>query len=211
MGGIGSGRKFESSLPVSRNFIRCDIAEFRKIGVFKSVHSIAQPPLMEVELNGDYESPLRVRLCVGTCTGYGGEGAGRAVPRERWVSETSMFVRIVASTPHYGGWRYSFLCPRGKCQRSCRVLYRPRHGNARAFACRQCHRIAYQTQRMGKTSRLIRRIDRIVDQLGIDGEWLAKPKGMHWRVYHRICDEHDRLSKMLWKRTFSRLVAPPIA
>lgn len=203
MGGIGSGRKFESSLPVSRDFVRCDIAMLCRMGLFRSVsRDLDAPSLLEVELNGDDSAPLRVRIVRDSQTRYGWEDVG--LPREHWISETSMFVEVATSRPNYGGVRFWFVCPRSGCERRCRVLYRPRYANARALACRKCHRMVYKTQRTGATSRLVRKLDRKSDRFVVTDGWVEKPKGMHWRRYHRLCDEIDLLSEMLWRRMFSR-------
>ena len=44
--------------------------------------------------------------------------------------------------------------------------------------------------------RAARRADRIRDRLGwpggiLEGSGWGKPKGMHWRTYERMSDEHD--------------------
>jgi hypothetical protein len=203
VGGLGSGRKFDSSLPVSRDFVPCDIATLSRIGLFRSIAAEPRlPSRLEVELNGDDSSSLHVRIVRDAHTRYGNENAG--LPPEQWISQTSMFIEIATSRPNYGGVRFWFVCPRTGCARRCRVLYRPRDANARAFACRNCHRMVYQTQRAGKTSRLVRKLDRKTDRFVVIDGWLQKPKGMHWRRYHTLCDEIDFLSESLWKRTFSR-------
>lgn len=205
MGGVGSGGKFESVLPTSRDFVPCDIAELTRLGLFSSIASpVDLQSLLEVEMNGDDESPLRVRIIRGTHTRFGWAEDARQVPRELWLSDTSVFVEVTTSKPHFGGIRFWFVCPRTGCGRRCRVLYRARRGNARSFACRHCHRMTYQTQRTGQTSRLIRKLDRKADRFAVVDGLHEKPKGMHWRTYHRLCDEIDVLSELLWQRRFSR-------
>lgn len=205
MGGFGSGRKFESSKPVSIDFVRCDISALRKLGLFESDNVSDTMRVVELELVGDDYCALRVRICLGTRTSGGVYDSVVGVTRDLWLADTSMFVQLDSSTPHYGGFRYWFICPRANCSRKCRVLYRPRSCNARAFACRQCHRMVYRTQRMAKTSRLLRKIEKSTARLISQDGWLYRPRGMHWRTYHLLCDESDRLNEELWNRMFRGL------
>lgn len=84
--------------------------------------------------------------------------------------------------------RHWFLCPARGCGRRVAILY-----SGALFACRQCHQLAYRSQRENCMDRATRRADRIRDKLGWPGGILegSKPKGMHWRTYHRLCNEHD--------------------
>ena len=65
------------------------------------------------------------------------------------------------------------------------------------FACRTCYGLAYVVQRETAGDRAIRRADAIRDRLkwepGILNPDGWKPKGMHWRTFWRLKDEHDRL------------------
>lgn len=90
----------------------------------------------------------------------------------------------------YGGKRPWFLCPAQGCGRRVAILY----GGA-IFACRHCYKLAYACQREKGMDRATRRADRIRDRLkwqpGILNASGDKPKGMHWRTYERLKDEHD--------------------
>ena len=76
------------------------------------------------------------------------------------------------------------------CGRRVAVL----HGG-RVFACRQCKRLAYRSQRETTDDRATRRADAIRRRLGWDAGILngngLKPKGMHWRTFDRLEREHD--------------------
>lgn len=50
---------------------------------------------------------------------------------------------LTSTTPRFGGFRYWFLCPR--CGRRVEKLY-----YAHRWACRRCHDLAYQSQRLSK-------------------------------------------------------------
>ena len=89
-----------------------------------------------------------------------------------------------------GGRRAWFLCPAQGCGRRVAILF-----GGSIFACRHCHKLAYQCQRETDDDRAMRRADTIRRRLG----WKAgianpkgdKPKGMHWRTFERLTAEHD--------------------
>ena len=63
------------------------------------------------------------------------------------------------------------------------------------FACRQCQRLAYASQREAPDDRACRRADKLRDRLGweagiFNGEG-NKPKGMHWLTFWRMRTSHD--------------------
>lgn len=91
---------------------------------------------------------------------------------------------------NFGGRRPWFLCPAIGCGRRVAILY-----GGKVFACRQCHRLAYRSQREILEDRAARRADRIRKRLdwepGILNGTGFKPKGMHWKTYSRLCDKHN--------------------
>jgi hypothetical protein len=102
----------------------------------------------------------------------------------------------LARTPcYYGGERTWFLCPARGCGRRVAVLY-----GGGIFACRHCHQLAYESQREQPHDRALRRAQAIRMKLGGSGS-MADPfpgisKGMHWRTYERLRDEHDRANAL---------------
>lgn len=94
------------------------------------------------------------------------------------------------TTCGFGGRRVWWRCPVVGCGRRVAVLY-----GGRVFACRQCHRLAYRSQRESDDDRATRRAETIRRRLGweagiLNGNGL-KPKGMHWRTFERLQAEHD--------------------
>ena len=91
---------------------------------------------------------------------------------------------------HLGGRRAWFRCPACGCGRRVAVLY-----GGSIFACRHCHRLAYDSQRERWDDRLTRRADKIRQRLGWEPGILNghgdKPKGMHRRTYERLVAQHD--------------------
>ena len=90
----------------------------------------------------------------------------------------------------FGGERVWWRCPAVGCGRRVAVL----HGG-RVFACRQCNRLAYRSQREADDDRATRRADKLRNRLGWEAGILNgdgnKPKGMHWRTYWRLYGQHN--------------------
>lgn len=99
-------------------------------------------------------------------------------------------VRVTWSACHYGGQRAWWRCPAVGCGRRVAVLY-----GGKVYACRQCHKLAYSTQRQQADDRATGKADRIRKRLGWDAGILnlqgGKPKGMHWLTFERLQAAHD--------------------
>jgi len=67
------------------------------------------------------------------------------------------------------------------------------HGG-RVFACRQCNRLTYRSQREAPDDRATRRADKLRNRLGWEAGILNgdsdKPNGMHWRTFERLRASH---------------------
>lgn len=102
-----------------------------------------------------------------------------------------------------GGERVWFICPGDGCGRRVAILY----GGA-VFACRHCHRLAYECQHETAGDRAMSRADKIRRRLG----WKAgianppgtKPKGMHWKTYYRLIGEHNAFAGRSWAAMAAR-------
>ena len=66
------------------------------------------------------------------------------------------------------------------------------------FACRHCHKLAYQCQRETDDDRAMRRADTIRRRLGWEAGILngngIKPKRMHCATFERLKARHDALA-----------------
>lgn len=102
-------------------------------------------------------------------------------------------VRLDWTDCHHGGFRAWFRCPAQGCSRRVALLY-----GGLVFACRHCHGLAYPVQRENSWQRAMRRADKLAARLGGDepGSETDKPKGMHWRTYHRLAAEAEAAQTM---------------
>jgi hypothetical protein len=105
------------------------------------------------------------------------------------VEERVPLARVAAG---FGGTRAYFRCPGTGCGRRVMVLYFARC----LFRCRQCHGLAYETQREDARRRAGRRADKSRARLGYQA-WrpfqlapMERPKGMwmrrSWDLYGRV-------------------------
>jgi len=98
---------------------------------------------------------------------------------------------------HLGGSRAWFLCPARECGRRVAILY-----GGTIYACRRCHRLAYDSTREDAGDRTTRCADRIRARLGWEAGILngkgPKPKGMRWRTFERLVERHDRYVHRSW-------------
>lgn len=97
--------------------------------------------------------------------------------------EVDEFIPFAVTTTNFAGRRRWFKCL--SCGRACRVLY----GGAR-FRCRLCHHLRYRSQSEPGYQRATARAHKVRMRLGGSGSLLEpfppKPKGMHWKTYHRL-------------------------
>lgn len=99
---------------------------------------------------------------------------------------------------NYGGSRPWWLCP--CCGRRVAVLW-----GGSTYACRHCHKLAYQSTRNSPESKAFTRADKVRKRLG----WCAgvandqgdKPKGMHWKTYLRLLNQLNAHSMAAWQST----------
>jgi hypothetical protein len=123
------------------------------------------------------------------------------MPGKRWQHlETPVTVAWDSCT--YGGRRPWILCPH--CARSVAVLY---FGGARpcTFSCRPCAGLKYASQFNGARLRLMRKAEKIRQQLGGSGSlqesFPDKPPTMQWRRYERLKAMAIKAEQEWWRRS----------
>ena len=112
-----------------------------------------------------------------------------------WI-ETRQAVALAWSRCRFGGERPFFVCTANKegnhCGRQATKLY---PGSDGVFACRRCQGLSYECQREPLLIRGVGVAQKIRERLGghqgLNYPFPAKPKGMHWRTYHRLKRQHD--------------------
>jgi hypothetical protein len=113
---------------------------------------------------------------------------------EDW-SDVEQRVAIIWTPCRFGGERPWLVCSVASngvyCGRRVIKLY----GAGRLFACRHCYRLAYTSQQESANQRGLLKAQKIRMRLGgspsMFDEFPDKPKGVHWRTYHRLRRLHD--------------------
>jgi len=183
MGGYGSGRRGGKS-KVSE-LLRLDVRHWQRGGTLRPGFA----GNWQWSRRGEVHASIQYRV---------EENAVRLIYKVRGQGEEwqDMDYRVVLErTPcHYGGSRVWFRCP--SCNRRVAVIY-----GGKVFACRHCHRLAYDCQHETPDDRVSRQIDKLRDRLkwepGLLNGKQWKPKWMRWRTYHRLETEYDERMRRL--------------
>lgn len=181
MGGIGSGRRWWGANGTTEDRWPLDVRKWQRSGALVPGTSWTHTRTLNGEDIGSicttvYEDSVKLHYKVQDSV-YGGEWERRAY-----------FVELERTPCNYGGTRPWFLCPMRRCGRRVAVLY----SCGGYFACRQCHRLAYECQRESDLDRAARRLRKLncrLNGLGVIFDGIPpRPKGMHRRTY----DWHER-------------------
>jgi len=197
MGGFGSGRT--TARPVAEDALKLDLARLMAEGVlranqrtrgqFRWTSDLGRGRELELCFEADLTDPTDSWLRLGS---------------DPWTSGSAKqfeVVRVVTTSPNYGGWRYWFVCP--IVGRRARVLYRPI--GTSVFASRVGWGLPYRSQRQTRTDRLIDKSQAIRRRVGSDAKNLLelpvlfKPKGMHETTYRRLVTQMEDLCQALWR------------
>jgi hypothetical protein len=108
----------------------------------------------------------------------------------RGTEERRQCENRIALTTHpqpFGGRRWLFICPH--TGRLATKLHLP--SGVYTFACRKAYRLAYRSQRETSHDRALSRAFALRRKLRNDGgigDYILKPKGMHWRTFDRAME-----------------------
>jgi len=187
MGGFGSGRRRGWPRATVDSCFAIDVNRLRKWGGLTPGTSCAlswigdddQAPSIELHAGADRVTlSYRVRI---------GDDASQDVEE---------CVLVVRAACRLGGDRPYFLCPGVvggiACARRAVKLY----ALGPYFLCRRCNQVPYTSQSASSGVRANRRAQKIRDRLGGSTNLLlpfpTRPKGMWWRTYARLRDDHRR-------------------
>lgn len=182
VGGRGSGRHWHWGTKATVTELRSlDVRRWARDGLLEPGRSFGWHWTRDGERVGDicvHVASDEVRFDYRT-RDYGGDWEPMNYP-----------VRLLRTDCHLGGARVWLRCPALGCGRRVALLY-----GGKVFACRHCHQLAYPSQRERPFERYQRRAEKIMGRLGWSGEddryLKGKPKGMHWKTYHRLVGDLD--------------------
>lgn len=103
-------------------------------------------------------------------------------------------IQLTKTIPHYGGYRYWWLCP--SCGARVAVLF-----CAGTYVCRPCLNAPYGSQLQQPVDRLFSRLNairaRLEWQRGIANPQGGRPRYMHHSTYERLINEYEQLEQKL--------------
>ena len=181
---FGAGRPGEAVC--TDTMLRLDVRQFQRTGVLVRAHRFGWQ-----WKTGDRVDARIDCLAAADCVLL--EYRVRAAADE-W--ESLRYPVLLDWTPcAFGGRRVWWRCPTPGCGRRVAVLF-----GGRRFARRHCHRLAYRSQSESAADRATRRADGIRARLGWEPGILngcgSKPKGMRWRTFDRLVNEHDECKRL---------------
>jgi len=193
MGGYGSGRNGFSTTTKVDEGLKLDINKLKRDGL--------------IYLNSWRSGSLTwTRVGTGEETGSIGYEVNTMDPNDMWMrvhythktywddepNKMDYKIRLETTQPNYGGKRLWFICP--ITQERAGVLFSP--PGSKWFASRHAYNLKYQSQSRSAHDRAIDRMWKLKRRLNDEGDYWLKPKGMHWRTFHRLCDEIDEAEEI---------------
>lgn len=158
MGGYGSGSQGYSSKHTTSGYLRLDVRWLQRKGYLVS----GRETTLTWSQRGEPIGNISVR-----CEMNGVVLCYRHRRYEETWKDEKYPVPIEWTPCNYGGSRPWFRCPAIGCGRRIAVLY-----GSDIFACRQCHRLAYESQREPAYSRALSRMHAIREKLGSSGSMI---------------------------------------
>lgn len=182
MGGMGSGRRWHyNTNDTTDDYRAIDVRRWQRDGLLTPGHVFG----WQWSRNGEVVASIQVRVETDYLYLIYRHRSGST----EWTDQNYP-VRLDWTPCNLGGQRPWFRCPAHGCRRRVAILY-----GGGIFACRNCYKLAYPSQRETWDGRARLRADRIRARLGwepgiLNGEGL-KPKGMHWHTFMRLFAEYN--------------------
>ena len=181
MGGFGSGRYSAFRATTTNQMRSINLPWLKKKGLLIP----AKAGSLNWSCGGEETGSIQYRCeCDGFRLMYKARQQG-----EDW-QEIDELIPFAYTQTNFGGERRWFECL--SCHRKCSVLY-----GGTYFRCRTCYNLKYETQYERPWDRAITKALKIREKLGdrdggIDDCFPAKPKGMHWKTYHKLEAEYEK-------------------
>jgi hypothetical protein len=188
VGGNGSGRW--GGRPTVESSLTLDLSRLFKMGWLKAGASTRGTLRWSALGTGEVAS-VDFESCLSEQSGH---------IRLHWTSmdqltgetrECENRIALITRLQPFGGCRWWFICPRTGQLAS--RLHLP--DGAYNFACRGAYRLGYQSQRGAPRDRAVSRVFALRRRLGNNGcigDFIVKPKGMHWRTFGRLVTRIER-------------------
>lgn len=178
----GDRRRVEDGVTISLALLLRSCGRERAEGAGILSWSKDGDPIASVGFNLDLNDPDNAHLTL-TFTRSRSDGSNERVQQR---------IRLVFTTPNYGGRRWWMICPRS--DRRVAKLHLPPGEDT--FASRQELRLSYRSQRAGDGDRPFDKLFRLQRSIDSPEGWhfpLVRPKGMWKRTYDRHLERYREL------------------
>lgn len=188
MGGYGSGRS--GGRPTVEDGLTLNLAKLLRDGSFQPGQTVSGSLTWTNTYTGERVSSLGYLASLGSEQGR----VRLFYTTTRWTGEkhsSDYWVSLETTPQPFGGRRWWFVCPHTGCHVA--KLHLPPGGLR--FASRRAYRLAYRSQRETSRDRALGQAFKLRRRLGNDdgiGEYIAKPKGMHWATFEREMTRVER-------------------
>ena len=189
MGGYGSGRS--GGRPTVEDSLSLNLPRLFKTGWLKQGAWTAGTLRWSIVGTGEEFASIGFEARLGEKDGY---VRLHWTSTNRWSGEKRQCenrIELTTRTQPLGGRRWWFVCPRTG------QLAERLHLPSGAYTCafRKAYRLAYRSQRETPPDRALSGAFALRRKLGADGgvgDYVTKPKGMHWRTFERAMERIDR-------------------
>ncbi len=183
MGGLGSGRW--GGRPTVESSLTLNLSHLFKSGWLKDRACTAGTLQWSAAWIGGEIASVDFESCLGEEAGYMHLRWRSTDQRTGETRKCENRIALITSPQPFGGRRWWFVCPR--TGRLSSRLHLP--NGAYNFACRKAYRLGYRSQRETPRDRALSRafgLRQKLDNDGWIGDYVVKPKGMHWRTFERL-------------------------
>lgn len=179
MGGVGSGRYYRGKRANTDNASRLDINRMVSQGAIQQ--GVRKQGVWQWLLDGEVHSSVSY---ISDLLDIDNAFLELDYTTREWGQKEHINYRIKIdyTQPHFGGYRFWFICPFRHIRAS--VLYHPYGG--KYFASRQASNLKYASQSEGYIDRAISRMWKAKRKL--EDEYY-RPKGMHNTTYERLLND----------------------
>jgi hypothetical protein len=198
MGGYGSGKS--GGRPTVESGLMLDVSRLFKDGFLKPGASTFGTLRWTVVSTGEETASMGFQSELSEDSGYVRLYWASTDQRTGETRQCENRITLTTRPQPFGGRRWFFTCPRTG-ERAAK-LHLP--SGASTFASRKAHQLGYRSQRESPRDRSLSRAFALRAKIGGKGgigDYIPRPRGMHWRTFDRAMERIDRAEEIVEAHT----------